>query len=284
MTECRCWVAVLALACLCALPLSANDGSDCWAGAKRTFQKDVSGFTLWMTPITGAANRATGEGCRAQIVNTQHKVIFSATDWGFSIVLAGKDVNGDGIPDLVLESDSGGMHGTNTYYVFSFGQKPELILKFQTEAVPARFIPSRTSNGMEVQTWDGAFFMFDHQPTAGSPYPLVYFRMDDNRLIDISSQHLADYDKKIRELKADISAEELKTFFQAENESEKAGLEHTASQVLRIVLAYLYSGRQSQARAELRKMWPVFDQERVWKLILQTRRRGILRYMAKSVS
>jgi len=37
-------------------------------------------------------------------------------------------------------------------------------------------------------------------------------------------------------------------------------------------------GRESEARAALREMWPAFDQERIWNLILQTRRSGVLRY------
>ncbi len=45
-----------------------------------------------------------------------------------------------------------------------------------------------------------------------------------------------------------------------------------------IVLAYLYSGREAQARQALQELWPPFDQERIWNLILETRHNGILRY------
>jgi ABC-type dipeptide/oligopeptide/nickel transport system ATPase component len=97
------------------------------------------------------------------------------------------------------------------------------------------------------------------------------------RILDIGLEHVADYDKKIHTLRAEMPAKDLAVFMQAENASEKVGLE-SATPVLNIVLAYLYSGRQTQAYRTLQKMWPPFDQERIWKLILETRREGILRY------
>jgi hypothetical protein len=48
--------------------------------------------------------------------------------------------------------------------------------------------------------------------------------------------------------------------------------------VLTIVLAYLYSGREDQAWKALEEMWPRFDQQRIRKLIVETRAKGLLRY------
>jgi hypothetical protein len=50
---------------------------------------------------------------------------------------------------------------------------------------------------------------------------------------------------------------------------------------LMIVFAYLYSGREEQAHQTLRDLWPPFDQERIWNLILEARRNGILCYTHK---
>ena len=101
------------------ISLIAQDHIDCWAGARKAVRKEMSGFLLRLSPLSEKENIATGYGCRAEIVGPKHKVIFSAADWGFSILVDGKDVDGDGNPDLVLESDSGGMHGTSTYYAFT---------------------------------------------------------------------------------------------------------------------------------------------------------------------
>ena len=50
---------------------------------------------------------------------------------------------------------------------------------------------------------------------------------------------------------------------------------------LMIVFAYLYSGREKQAHQALQDLWPPFDQERIWNLILETRHNGILCYARK---
>jgi hypothetical protein len=56
-------------------------------------------------------------------------VIFSAHDPGMALVVAGRDVNGDGVPDIVLEGDSGGVHGTNTYYAISLGESGRGLIR-----------------------------------------------------------------------------------------------------------------------------------------------------------
>ena len=269
-------------ACLSSLSLYARDGVDCWAGTKRAIQKDLSGFELRLSPLPKAVTIATGNGCRAQFFSSQHKLIFSAADWSFSIVLAGQDVNGDGSPDLVLEGYSGGMHCCWTYYVVSLGSKPGLITKFENER-GAGFVVNKNTGRMEIHVLDGAFDYFDEFAHAFSPFPDVYLRLEGTKLLDISQEHLVDYDKSITKLKADIPAKDLAVFLQAENRDEKIGWENVSVNVVRIVQAYLYSGRKAQAHATLRKMWPPFDQQRMWKLILQTRRKGILRYTSAKV-
>jgi hypothetical protein len=279
----RLWRVVLALPfMLTSHGLNAKEAEQCVSG-DRIIRTEAAGFSIVISRYHDPTLPPAFEECRAIVRDQQKHVVFSAHGPAMALVVAGKDVDGDGFPDLVLEGDSSGMHGTSTYYVVSLGEKPKLILKFQTEAVPAHFIPSQSTRGMEIQTWDGNFFMFDDRSTAGSPYPMVYFRIEGNRLIDISRDHVADYDKAIRQLRAEMPVQDLAVFLKAENKSETAGTEDASGQVLKIVLAYLYSGRQTQAHNTLRKMWPPFDQERVWELILKTRREGILRYTRAKV-
>lgn len=273
---------MVVLACLSGMPLLAKDSLDCWAGTKKVIQKDISGFTLRFTPLADAVTSVTGDGCRAQLFNSQHKLIFSAADWSFSIVLNGQDVNGDGSPDLVLEGYSGGAHCCWTYHVISLGLKPGLLVKFENER-GAGFVMNKSTGKMEIHALDGAFDYFDEFAHAFSPFPDVYLRLEGRRLLDISQEHLLDYDKSIAKLKAEIPAKDLAVFLQAENRDEKIGWENVSVHVVRIVQAYLYSGRKAQAHATLRKMWPPFDQDRIWKLILQTRRKGILRYTTTKV-
>ena len=256
------------MACLCA------NATECRFSKKAAVYKLPSNFLLRLAPID---NHWTGEGCRAKLIDPNKKVVFSVADWDLALVLSGQDVNGDGTPDIVLEGYSGGAHCCWTYYVVSLGAQPQLLAKFENER-GAAFRINQSTGRMEIETLDGNFDYFDELCHACSPFPDVYMRLDGKKLVDVSREHLAQYDQTIQSLEKEIPARQLKVFLQAENKEEKVGWEEVSSNVVRIVLAYLYSGRKQQARNTLRKMWPAFDQDRVWKLILETRRKGILRY------
>ena len=282
MMGCKEAAVIFAILCLSSTFLYAKGGIDCWAGTKSRIQRKLSpDIVLRLSPLTRVQNSMTGDGCRAELFNAQHEQVFSVAAFGISIVLTGQDVNGDGNPDLVLEGYSGGAHCCWTYYIISLGHEPGMVSKFENER-GAGFVLNKKTGKMEIETLDGAFDYFDNFSHGGTPFPDVYMRLDGKKLIDISRLHTADYDKEISELRSAIGAKELAVFIQAENEKEKIGWEQVSSKVIGVVLAYLYSGRPSQARAALKRMWPVFDQDRVWKLILATRRKGILRYTRKS--
>jgi transglutaminase-like putative cysteine protease len=52
-------------------------------------------------------------------------MVFEHDEWGMEIdPITGKDVNGDGYPDAVLVSFSGGAHCCWTYHIVSLGKNP----------------------------------------------------------------------------------------------------------------------------------------------------------------
>ncbi len=256
----------------------------CFAGDLTPVPK-VDGIQIKVSPYHPEDFPADIRECRLTIRNAATGAkILRADDHVVSIVLTGQDLNGDGVPDVVLEGYSGGNHGTSTYYVISTGDKPSLILKFETDAVPAKFVRNLDSGKMEIHTWDGAFFMLDGMAAAFSPYPDIYLQVDGTQLRDISAQHKADYDKAIRGTRKSLPAADFDRFQVIDENWSNVGEEQAASSVVKIAVAYLYSGRELEAHAIIRQMWPAFDQERIWKLILKTRRRGILRYTRLSGS
>lgn len=267
----------MVLACFASIALGAN-AAECRFAKKETIHKLPGNFALHLTPL----NDSAGDGCRATLIDSQKKTVFSVVEWDLQLVLSGKDVNGDGTPDIVLEGFSGGAHCCWTYYIVSLGPNPGLLFKFENEQ-GAEFKANASTGRIEVYVRDGAFDYFE-SAHAFSPFPDVYLRLDRTHLVDISGEHLADYDQKIKRLKIEIPDKDLKVFLQAENQDEKVGWEQVSTRVLEIVLAYLYSGRQEQAHTTLKKMWPAFDQERIWKLILETRQKGILRYTQPNTS
>src|SRR5713101_3799834 len=117
-------------------PAAAAKG--CYHGRGHIIKKMARGFEIQISRYPDKDNPELDE-CEAEIYDPRGDVIFSEHDWGFSIGVAGYDVNGDGIPDVVLEAYSGGAHCCWTFYVISLGSKPGLITKFENNRDAAFF-------------------------------------------------------------------------------------------------------------------------------------------------
>ena len=237
-------IPALLLAAVSVTPAAAKDSC---AHGKGTANRTISGFGIKLAPHPDPEHPEDVE-CEASISDANHKLIFDEHDWGFSIALAGEDVNGEAIPDVVLEAYSGGAHCCWTYYIISLGSKPGLIKKFENQR-DASFYRNNKSGRMEVATLDGAFDYFDGLCHACTPFPRVYLRLDGRRLTDISAQHLADYDAIIAENQKALSAPELQRLRAVKDEPSDKGASETMQKALTIVLAYLTAdGRHRPAK------------------------------------
>ena len=261
------------------IPAYALDEPSCSHGLGRVTKK-LDGFELQIAPYPDANNPDLDE-CEAEIYDPRGDVIFSEHDWSFAIELAGVDVNGDGIPDVVLEAYSGGAHCCWTYYFLSLGSQPGLITKFENNR-DASFLEDEKTRRIYLEIPDGAFDYFDEVCHACSPFPLVYLRLDGTNWVDVSREYVQDYDEIIQDSQKSLTAEKRQRLRALkEKPSDARPIERARYHALTIVFAYLYSGREGQAHQALRELWPPFDQERMWKLILETRHNGILCYTRK---
>jgi hypothetical protein len=238
------------------LPLAAGHpawaaGTDSCFFGNGSVTKQVAGFQTKISPYHH--KDFPHEGCRAVVRDQNRKVVFSEHDFGFSIALLGEDVNGDGVPDVVLEAYSGGAHCCWTYYIISLGQKPGLLKAFGNQ-LGTRFAHNEKTGRIEISTWDGAFDSFDGLCYPCSPFPQVYLRLDGTTLVDISLQHVTDYDKTIGETQKALTPAELQRLRALkESPSDAEGASATVSKVLTIVVAYLYSGREAALPRSLLK-------------------------------
>jgi len=85
----------------------------------------VAGFSIEVKPFPDPDD-SEFTLCQASVTSPNGKIVYSTNDWGAEIDhVTGKDVNGDGEPDAVLVSYSGGAHCCWTYHIISLGKKPD---------------------------------------------------------------------------------------------------------------------------------------------------------------
>jgi hypothetical protein len=269
-----------------ALTAGAACGRACAASADNCYYgtgqatRNVAGFQVKISANHDWKDENEGR-CRAVVLDKHQKTVFSADDERFSIELAGQDVNGDGVPDVIISGYSGGAHCCWTYYVIALGEQPGLITKFENER-DAVFLKDQETGGFYISTLDGAFDYFDGLCHACKPFPQVFLRIEGSRIVDIGPRFEAAYDESAKKNRAALSPEELAALVAMKtnpSESGSSDVYETAAKVLSIVFAYLYSGREPQARHEIQMMWPQFDQARMWNLIQKRRHQGILRFV-----
>jgi hypothetical protein len=269
------WLGILLLA-LSAIPAVAQEKLSCYRG-EGAFQKQINGFAVSVAqvPMSQAGVSTPLSGCHATVTDSTGKGIFEATDFGMSLALSG-DTTLNGEPGVVFEDFSGGAHCCWIYYFVSLGKQPGLITKLSNQQGIGF---EKDANGQLVmRSADGAFDYFDELCHACTPFPIVYFELKAKSFVDVSKDHIAAYDKQIADARAEVKPDRLAAFLKVPNVTAevKTNFTDTIPEVLTIVFAYLYSGREAQAWQALDQMWPASDRERIRKLIVETRAKGIL--------
>jgi len=206
--------------------------------------------------------------CFIDVVNGAGHKLFELNDFAIGLHDAtGKDIDGDGKGDAVIEATTGG-HCCFQYAILSL-TPPKILARIRNEREIA-FEPGE--RGIVLHTQDGVFDFFGGF-FATSPRADVFLRFEQGELRDVSTEHIDEYDRQIAEARQKLSQEEIERFHESGPAPDKPEI-HAA--VVTIVLEYLYSGRADQAWKEFDAMWPEKSRERFRKLIIDTRARGIL--------
>lgn len=235
-------------------------------GSGKVTSSTVGKYEVKIVPGSDASGDSV---CRAYLVDRARKQLFLLEDSAVSIHQGtDNDIFRDGSPSLILEGFSGGAHCCYIYRIVNLSEPPVILSPIENQT-PFFFFKDAASGQFRIMTSDGAFDTFDGLCHACTPFPRVVLRVDSAGLHDVSAQFVEQYDSEIALARAKIGNGDIAKFLAADFQDAKAV-------VLEIALAYLYSGRETQAWQTLDEMWPAADRERIRKLIIKTRAQGIL--------
>src|SRR5579859_1742883 len=253
----------------------------CSQGKGSDRQDLPGGYVAQVAP----ADDAHAGQCHATITSDTGKTVFELFEREVAInPISGKDVNGDGTADAVIETHPVSGVCCWNYYLFTLGQSPGLLREFST-SVALNFEDKLGDGKAEIWTRDFAFDGVDNYPHAESPAPLIFFRMHGNAVNNVSQLFWPDYEREIAETRSYISREDIDTLTKIEGDNPKpseegdpkvAHLRSVQAQILSLVLDYIYADHTPEAFKTISEMWPTLDRQRIRQLILQRRGRGIL--------
>jgi hypothetical protein len=174
-----------------------------------------------------------------------------------------------------------------SYQIYSLESPPRLLRTITGGG--SYFASDRDLDGrIEIWTDDAAAVNgLDGLLSIEMDYPPTYvLRFEHGKMIDSSSEFQDYFDDIIRRVRDEIKPELLQEFklsdgrLRTDLSSDLARLHRlrlVKIQVLEIVWAYLYSGREQEAWRNLTAMWPAGDLERIRLVVANARARGILR-------
>ena len=245
------------------------------------------GYKIEIAPVAGSAESQ----CRAMFKSADGKVLFEVTGAEALVnPISGNDLNGDGKPDVVIETHRTAGQCCFTYSILTPGVDPPLLKQITT--TPPLVFEDRDNNGkIEISTHDFAFVGIEGLAESDSPRPLVIFRLRGNTLFNVSPAYWPEYQREIDAAKNTISRSAEDLLIGRNNTSgtsvgggkpkelsptEEKELLDAKGAVLTMVVNYLYGGHGEEGWKTIREMWSDRDKDRIRQAILSSRSRGVL--------
>jgi hypothetical protein len=139
---------------------------------------------------------------------------------------------------------------------------------------------------VEIWTTDAAAFdgLDGLRLSAFDFAPPMALRYEHQKLLDVSAEFTADYDRRIATLRNAIEPVALAQFLQSDGRLAKLrpdqfdklhNLLTTKVKTLEIVACYLWSGRDAEADRALNELWPAADRDRIRTWLVKARSQGV---------
>ena len=219
--------------------------------------------TLQYGALTLRIERDADHTCRADVRARDGRVLAEA-DTAIAITTQYADLDGDGVPELLMAADSGGSAGHSDSFVLTERPQPALVAKHEGCAMTVHAASDPLNRALA--TCDLAFVFFESLCNACSPRPLMFFLVRDGKLVPAHHQFVSRYDTHIQEDEQAMPPDDLQAFVASSSADARAYVDSRArGLVLEIAADYLYSGREQRAREALARMWPAWDRHRIFE-------------------
>jgi hypothetical protein len=245
-----------------------------------------STFATGVTVAVGATRSAqfAGRACEAKLLWDKQDVLVEPKAWQVDVDAMGIDL-GLGSPLVAFQIKSTDIDRLAKYEIYSL-KKPPRQLRAIHGGDYFRAADTDLDGKIEIWTSDAeAVNGFENIALDALDFaPTVVLRFEQKRLIEVSSEFRADFDRQIAIVRTQLDAQRLSEFKQSDGAlSTKSPLSGdqlhrlitTKIKVLEIVWCYLYSERESEAWAALADAWPSADLDRIRGAIVDARARGI---------
>jgi len=240
--------------------------------------RQVGGYTVELRGVTEKDSGGfENHQCRARVTARDRSLLLEeAATYLHLLDVSGKDITGDGSPDLVLQRAWGDSLCSFDYVILSLGDPPQVLLRLGGQCA-YDFSEADGDGRIAIQTADSAFTSFDQLFHYESPLPPVYLRLQGAVLHDVSAEFWPRYEKEIEAARLELTPDRRRALREAQSPYESTETRAAVSHALFVVLAYLNGGRDDDAWKALEELWPPGDFQRIRALIIQTRASGVLR-------
>jgi hypothetical protein len=249
-------IALLILLASCLSPsLHAQDDSDaisCYSNRESNpaqKKKLWDGYEISLGPARNGVENDTP--CTAAIYNSAGHVVFRTS--GFNVVfdqdLTGKDFDGDGKPDVVFRTDTGGgNHCCWSYVIFSLSPKPHKLFEI---AMEARVDFEKDKDGKMV-IWERVSVPGEFISMAGRPFAAKVMRVREGKLVDVTPDFCGTKDERLE--RGYLKPEDLKKLDTA-NEQEPIENEGITSTLESRTAQHVFCHEYDEALKDI-NLWP----------------------------
>jgi len=265
-------------ACICpSLHAQDNDEISCYAdrdGNAPQKKKLWDGYEISLGPARNAAE--TESACTAAIYNSAGRVVFRTN--GFNVVfdqdLTGEDFDGDGRPEVVFRTDTGGgQHCCWGYVIFSLSPKPHKLFEI---AMEGRVDFEKDKDGKMV-IWQRLGGPADFTSMAGRPFVAKVSRVREGKLVDVTQEYCGRKDERLE--RGYVAPEDLKKLATT-GEQGYEEYERVVSTLESRALQHVLCREYDEALKDL-NLWPAGKREIVMKSFVEALRSDYPEFVAK---